>query len=163
MKHVLFYHLWECSCKISAGLAKGLSPFLKNDYGARFLRLQAPRHERAKWSNTVIILLTSISFIGEITVWVFINTTIVTNYRKNSIHRYEDAWKAFSRYLCYLPMRVRARTFTTLQSTFIIAFWLLLINVTVSCFYCKTCLLPSTLWITITSLQYCTLNTQSLA
>ena len=52
---------------------------------------------------------------------------------------------------------------TALQSTFIIAFWLLLINVTVSCFYCKTCLLPSTLWITITSLQYCTLNTQSLA
>lgn len=90
MKQVLFYHLWECSCKISAGLAKGLSPFLKNDYGARFLRLQALRHVRANWSNTVIILLASISFIAEITVCVFINTTIVTNYRKNSIHHYED-------------------------------------------------------------------------
>ena len=36
---------------------------------------------------------------------------------------------------------------------FIMTFLLLLINVTVSCFYCQTCLLPSTLWITISSLQ----------
>ena len=88
--HVLFYHLWEYSCKISTGLAKGLSPFLKKDYCARFLCLQAPRHVRANWSKTVIILLASISFTGEITVCVFINTTIVTKYRKKSIHRYED-------------------------------------------------------------------------
>lgn len=88
--HVLFYHLWEYSCKISTGLAKGLSPFLKKDYCARFLCLQAPRHIRANWSKTVIILLASISFTGEITVCVFINTTIVTKYRKKSIHRYED-------------------------------------------------------------------------
>ena len=35
--------------------------------------------------------------------------------------------------------------------------------VTVLCFYCQTCLLPSTLWITTSSFQDCTLNTLSLA